>query len=104
MAALDVLTSSSAFGEGFPNVVAEGMACGAPCVVTDVGDSADIVGDTGTVLPPGDPIALADGWAKILAMPSDRRREMGKRARARVEQLFSVDRMAEETLRVLRAV
>ncbi len=104
MASLNVLTSSSAFGEGFPNVVAEGMACGAPCVVTDVGDSAYIVGDTGTILPPRDPEALADGWAKILALPRDRQREMGKRARARVEQFFSVDRMAEETLRVLQAV
>src|SRR5204862_4815315 len=54
MAALDVLASASSYGEAFPNVVGEAMASGVPCAVTDVGDSAYVVGDTGRVVPCGD--------------------------------------------------
>ena len=59
MAALDVLASSSSYGEAFPNVLGEAMASGVPCAVTDVGDSAYIVGDTGRVVSSGDMEGLA---------------------------------------------
>jgi glycosyltransferase involved in cell wall biosynthesis len=93
--ALEVATSASTFGEGFSNAVGEAMACGVPCVVTDVGDSAAIVGDTGRVVPPGDPEALAAAWKDLLALPAEMRQDLGRRARARVEQEFCVERLVK---------
>jgi glycosyltransferase involved in cell wall biosynthesis len=89
-AALDIASSSSAFGEGFSNTIGEAMACGVPCVVTDVGDSADIVGDTGIVVPPGNSEKLAAGWEELLSMGDDRRRELGERARERIMKRFEL--------------
>jgi len=56
----DVFCSSSAFGEAFPNAVAEAMACGVPCVVTHMGDGPALVAGTGMVVPPRSPDALAE--------------------------------------------
>jgi glycosyltransferase involved in cell wall biosynthesis len=91
--ALDIATSAS-YGEGFPNVVGEAMACGVPCVATDVGDSASIVGETGVVVPPKNPEALATGWKISLGRD---RSEMALKARLRVEENFSVERLVERT-------
>ncbi len=89
-AGLDIATCCS-LGEGFPNVVGEAMACGVPCVVTDVGDAALIVGDNGVVVPPGDPKALAGGWRQLTAMDSSGLVEMGRRALDRVEARYSME-------------
>ena len=89
MASLDVLASSSD-GEGFPNVLGEAMACGVPCVVTDVGDSAEIVGDTGRVVEPGDMVGLANGLIELLRMPKAQRDELGERARARISSNYEI--------------
>lgn len=89
-AALDVATLTSAYAEGFPNVLGEAMACEVPCVVTDIGDSALIVGDTGITVAPRDPDALAGGWMKILNLSKDERKNLGLKARQRVEAKFSL--------------
>jgi len=95
--ALDVHCSASSYGEGFPNVVGEAMACGTPCVVTDVGDSALVVGDQGRVVPPGNPPALALAIVASLAEGGWPRVE----ARARICGCFSVERLIEATEEVL---
>lgn len=89
-AAFDLAASSSAFGEAFPNVLGEAMACGVPCAATDVGDSAFIVGDTGRIVRPRDPEALAKAWQEVLCMSGEERRELGARARCRVQAEFNL--------------
>lgn len=92
MASFDVLASSS-HGEAFPNVLGEAMACGVPCVVTDVGDSAEIVGDTGRVVASGDMAGLARHLVALLALPADERGRMGVRARERIRELYEIGRI-----------
>ena len=94
-AALDVATLSSAFGEGFPNVLAEAMACGVPCVATDVGDSAAIVGDTGLVVQPRDAAALAAAWERLRSEGNDSRAARGAAARQRVADRYALAKMIE---------
>jgi glycosyltransferase involved in cell wall biosynthesis len=89
MPALDIVCSSSC-SEGFSNVIAEAMACGIPCVVTDVGDSALIVGNTGRVVPPKNPEALAAAWSDLIKMGPEYRRELGVAARKRIEENYNL--------------
>ncbi len=96
MASLDILTSSSAYGEGFSNSIGEAMACGIPCVVTDVGDSRLILGDGGEVIPPRQPAALESAWTKILGMDAHERRELGEKGRARMNLEYSLDRITQK--------
>jgi glycosyltransferase involved in cell wall biosynthesis len=100
--AFDVACSSSAWGEGFSNVLGEAMACGVPCVATGVGDSALIVGDTGRVIPPGRPEELAAACAELLSQPAAQRKQLGAAARDRVVREFSLRQMVEETEALLR--
>jgi glycosyltransferase involved in cell wall biosynthesis len=93
LASLDLVVSSS-YSEAFPNVIGEAMACGVPCVVTDVGDSAEIVGKCGIVVPPRDPEALADGILRALALDETSRRALGAAARERIATVYSIERAA----------
>lgn len=91
-AALDLAVCSS-LTEAFPRAVGEAMACGVPCVVTDVGDAAHLVGGTGRVIPAGDPAALAAAMDELLALDGAARRALGRMARERIVEDFSQQRV-----------
>ena len=99
-AASDIVTISSAFAEAFPNVLGEAMACAVPTVVTDIGDCARIVGDTGIVVPPRSPGALVKAWERLMDEGRDARLELGREARRRVQHEYSLERIVHryETL------
>ena len=89
-AALDIAALSSSYGEGFPNVVAEAMSCGVPCAVTDVGDAALIVGDTGRVVPLRNPEALAEAWQQLMDLGAEGRTRLGIAARQRIKDHYDL--------------
>jgi glycosyltransferase involved in cell wall biosynthesis len=101
-AALDIACSSS-MGEGFPNTIGEAMACAIPCVVTDVGDSARLVGDTGNVAPPLQPEALAEQMISLLAQGSVAWRSRGLAARERIAEYYSLSAITAEYNALWRA-
>lgn len=90
--AADFIVSSSAFGEGFSNAIAEGMACGLPAVATDVGDARTIIGDTGLIVPPRDPEALAAAIASLAGENAPARATRRQRARDRIVDNFALPR------------
>lgn len=102
--ALDILTSSSCFGEGFSNVIGEAMASGVPCVVTDVGDSARIVGDVGRTIPPRDTDALVNAWRELLELSDAEKATLGVKARQRIDSHFSVDSLVTATVAALESL
>jgi glycosyltransferase involved in cell wall biosynthesis len=96
--ALDLLVSASLYGEGVSNAICEAMASGTPCVVTAVGDSALIVGDTGAVVPPGDPAALAKGIMQQLRRLQIERVTLARAARDRIQTNYSLNALVTNTL------
>ena len=100
-AALDLSALTSAY-EAFPNVLGEAMACAVPCVSTDVGDAAEIVGDTGVVVPVRDADALVTAWNRLLGESVEERRGRGARARERVRERYSLSAIASRYLALYR--
>lgn len=89
-AALDICSLSSSYGESFPLVVGEAMACGVPCVVTDVGDAGMLVGATGLVVPTQDSEALAEAWRELIRLGPPGRVQLGEAARERIRENFQL--------------
>ncbi len=93
MAATDVVVSSS-YSESFPNVLGEAMACGVPCIATDVGDSASVIGDNGRVVPPRDSQALGGALEDMLCLAAQKRAALGRAARKRIQANYSIRAVA----------
>lgn len=104
MRGLDVLVSSSAWGEAFPNVLGEAMACGVPCLATDIGDSSAIVGDSGIVLPPEDTDGLSAGMLRYIDMGARQRRDLGRAGRSRIERNYGLGSVAHQYVRLYNEV
>jgi glycosyltransferase involved in cell wall biosynthesis len=103
LAAMDIFCLHSRT-EGFPNVLAEAMAMGLPCITTDVGDAAMLLADTGVVVPKENSAALAQGVERLLALDQDARHALGMQAKARVEAEFSMTRARERFEEIYRQV
>ncbi|MBV2181859.1 MAG: glycosyltransferase [Castellaniella sp.] len=86
----------ASLAEAFPNVIGESMSCGVPCVVTDVGDCAEIVGETGRVVKAGDSESLAAAMLELLGMDSAERRRLGQAARARVIEQYDMQYVVQQ--------
>jgi glycosyltransferase involved in cell wall biosynthesis len=100
LAASDLATLSSAYGESFPLVLGEAMACGVPCVATDLGDCRALVGRTGEIVPPRDSVALAAAWHRLLSAPEGVRAQRGRAARQRVLSHFELSLVARQYRRI----
>ncbi|ABA58932.1 glycosyltransferase [Nitrosococcus oceani] len=96
MMALDIATVASAWGEGFPNVLGEAMACSIPCVATDVGDSAYLIADTGKIVPPKNPQALAAAWQALIGVGVKGRKGLGEKARRRIAEHFNLSEIVHQ--------
>jgi glycosyltransferase involved in cell wall biosynthesis len=93
---MDVFVSTSAYGEAFPNVLAEAMACGVPCVATNIGDAAYIIGDTGKVVPPKNAMAIAEAVEELLSQSDDQYQSIKGTARNRIIENFSLPKIAQQ--------
>jgi glycosyltransferase involved in cell wall biosynthesis len=92
--ALDILSLTST-SEGFPNTLAEGMACEVPSIATDVGDTKLLVGDTGLVAPVGDIVGIVHAWQKLISETPAEKRTRQLNCRQRIENKFSLEAMIE---------
>ena len=93
--AMDFLTVSSAWGEGFPNVLGEAMSFSVPCITTDVGESAAVVAETGRVIQPRDKASMIDAMMSCVNMSTEERLQLGEQARDRIVSKFSVELMTQ---------
>lgn len=103
LTALDGLVLPSIHGEAFPMILGEAMACEIPCVATDVGDSALLLGDTGFIVPPADVGALTSALARLMRMAPEERASLGAAACLRVRERFSMDAMVSAYLDLYRS-
>lgn len=95
MNAFDLYVSAS-YSEAFPLVIGEAMACGVPCVATDIGDCRDIIDNTGRLVKPGDDAGLMQAMGKLICLTAKQRKELGYAARQRIEAYYSLDMISNK--------
>ncbi len=93
---LDICCLSSAFGEGFPNILGEAMSCGVPCVSTDVGDARTVLEKTGLVVPTRDPESLADALLQLIDLGAEGRAILGRAARKRIQTEYALPKIIKK--------
>jgi glycosyltransferase involved in cell wall biosynthesis len=93
LSAMDIFCLSSVCGEGFPNVVAEAMAMGVPCVVTRVGDAAYILGDDNFVVPVGDSASLSGALLRMCNLKPDERKRLGENGANKVREEYGIEKI-----------
>jgi glycosyltransferase involved in cell wall biosynthesis len=103
-AAMDVVTLSSAYGEALPLSIVEAMSCATPCVATNVGDTAEVIGATGVVVAPNQPAALAAGWLRVLRLSELEYHRMGSQARRRIRGRYDLATMVGAYLGVYKEI
>lgn len=96
--AADVMCLFSNAEEGFPNAVAESMACERCCVASDTGGTAEVLGDCGVLVPRSDPVAAGAALCGMLELPQAERDRIGRKARLRVMEKFSLDTVTDRYL------
>lgn len=102
--AADFGVLSSAWGEGFPNVIGEAMACETPCVVTKVGDSAHVIGDVGFSVTPQNENELADAMVSLCKLSAEEVASLGNKARERIINEFSIQKISDEYMEVYNKI
>jgi len=95
MNAFDLYVSAS-YSEAFPLVIGEAMACGVPCVATDIGDCRDIIDNTGRLVKPGDDAGLTQAMGNLISLTAKQRKELGYAARQRIETYYSLDMISNK--------
>lgn len=103
MRGLDLFCLSSC-AEGFPNVLGEAMASGVPCITTNVGSAADVVSETGWIVPARDSAALAAAIVNAVSLEPATRRSCGDRARDRISQEYSMDAVVDRYCSLYRVL
>jgi len=102
-AGFDIATCTS-HSEGFPNMVAEAMACGVPCVATNVGDVDVLLGGIGWIVPVGDPVAMAAGWEEVVNLKPQSKRQVGEQSRRRIIEKYSLDAVTQRYEKIYSAL
>ena len=93
--AMDIFSLTSE-NEAFPNVIGEAMACGIPCITTDVGDIARVIGNTGQVIKNPTPSQLAFAWLEWMDAGTIWRTELGQRAAERIQRYYSIHNISTQ--------
>lgn len=103
-ASVDINSLSSSYGEALPMTLCEGMACGTPCVATDVGDIKMVIGDTGRVVEIGNPQSLASAWSEILDLAESEYQSLSIAARRRIVEFYSISTTVDKYRQVYTKV